>query len=72
MVVHPIVGIVFLAVGAILVASPRGLALRMLHHVRGAQITDRFYARMPAWLLRGSGVLFIAVGVAGFIWPRFA
>jgi len=72
MVVHAIVGIAFMAIGAILVATPRGLALRVLHQARGAQITDRLYARIPAWLLRASGLLFIAVGVAGFIWPQFA
>jgi hypothetical protein len=70
MVVQAIVGVVFVASGVVLVTSPRGLALRMLHHVRGAKITDPLYARMPAWLLRAGGVLFIAVGIGNFTFLR--
>jgi hypothetical protein len=70
MVVQMIVGVLFVASGVVLVASPRGLALRMLHHVRGAKITDPLYARMPAWLLRAGGVLFIVVGIGNFTFLR--
>jgi hypothetical protein len=63
MVVQAIVGFLFVASGVVLVASPDGLALRMLHHVRLAKITGPLYARMPARLLRACGVLFIAVGI---------
>lgn len=70
MVLQAIVGLVFVASGVVLAASPRGLALRMLHHVRGAKFTDPSYARMPAWLLRSGGVLFIVVGIGALTFLR--
>jgi hypothetical protein len=59
------------AVGVAMVTDFRALASRMLEGLRGQWVTGRFYTRMPVWVMRASGVWFIAAGVGQFFLLRY-